>query len=87
MPKTQWRHYAENRVAPICRKSNGSLTPKDDSRSETENARLKKLLAERDLEIEVMKEINGIKWWARLRVGAKLDTRMDAAYRSDEHAR
>ena len=26
---------------------------------ETENARLKKLLAERDLEIEVMKEING----------------------------
>ena len=29
---------------------------------ETENARLKKLLAERDLEIEVMKEINGKKW-------------------------
>ena len=28
---------------------------------ETENARLKKLLAERDLEIEVMREING-KW-------------------------
>ncbi len=29
---------------------------------ETENARLKKLLAERDLEIEVMKEIAGKKW-------------------------
>ena len=29
---------------------------------ETENARLKKLLAERDLEIEVMKEINAKKW-------------------------
>jgi putative transposase len=27
-----------------------------------ENARLKKLLAERDLEIEVMKEIAGKKW-------------------------
>jgi len=27
-----------------------------------ENARLKKLLAERDLEIEVMKEINAKKW-------------------------
>ncbi len=27
-----------------------------------ENAKLKKLLAERDLEIEVMKEINGKKW-------------------------
>ena len=29
---------------------------------ETENARLKKLLAERDLEIEVMKEIAATKW-------------------------
>jgi putative transposase len=29
---------------------------------ETENARLKKLLAERDLEIELMKEIAGKKW-------------------------
>lgn len=29
---------------------------------ERENARLKKLLAERDLEIEVMKEINAKKW-------------------------
>ena len=29
---------------------------------EQENARLKKLLAERDLEIEVMKEVNRKKW-------------------------
>lgn len=29
---------------------------------ETENARLKKLVAERDLEIEVMNEINAKKW-------------------------
>ncbi len=29
---------------------------------EQENARLKKLLAERDLEIKVMKEINAKKW-------------------------
>lgn len=29
---------------------------------ETENGRLKKLLAERDLAIEVMKEINAKKW-------------------------
>jgi putative transposase len=29
---------------------------------ETENARMKKLVAERDLEIEVMKEINAKKW-------------------------
>jgi len=31
MPKTRWRHYAENRVAPICRKLNGSFTAKGDS--------------------------------------------------------
>ena len=29
---------------------------------EDENARLKKLLAERDLDIEVLKEINSKKW-------------------------
>jgi len=29
---------------------------------ETENSRLKKILAERDLEIEVMKEIAAKKW-------------------------
>lgn len=29
---------------------------------EVENARLKKLLAERDLDIEVLKEINAKKW-------------------------
>jgi len=29
---------------------------------EVENGRLKKLLAERDLEVEVMKEINSKKW-------------------------
>lgn len=29
---------------------------------EPENARLKKLLAERDLEVEIMKEINAKKW-------------------------
>jgi putative transposase len=31
-------------------------------RLKDENARLKKLLAERDLEVEVMKEIQGKKW-------------------------
>ena len=31
---------------------------------EQENSRLKKILAERDLEIEVMKEIAVKKWWA-----------------------
>ena len=34
----------------------------DLKRLEQENSRLKKLLAERDFEIEVMKEINSKKW-------------------------
>ncbi len=34
----------------------------DYKRLEQENARLKKLLAERDLEIEVMKGVNAKKW-------------------------
>jgi putative transposase len=43
----------------------GGLEPADVKRLKalsTENAKLKKLLAERDLEIEVMKEINRKKW-------------------------
>jgi transposase-like protein len=43
----------------------GGLEPSDAARLkdlERENTRLKKLLAERDLEIEVMKEVNAKKW-------------------------
>src|SRR6516162_8967962 len=39
---------------------------------EAENARLKKLVAERDLEIEVMKEVAAKNWWACRPVGGKL---------------
>jgi len=47
------------------RKRYGQLAPVDVKRLrhlEQENGRLKKLVAERDLEIEVMKEIAGKKW-------------------------
>lgn len=47
------------------RKHFGELAPSDLKHLkalETENARLKKLLAERDLDIEVLKEINRRKW-------------------------
>ena len=47
------------------RKHFGQLEPTDVKRLkslEQENARLKKLLAERDLDIEVLKEINAKKW-------------------------
>ena len=47
------------------RKQFAGLSPSDVKRLrqlEQENARLKKLVAERDLELEVMKEINAKKW-------------------------
>jgi putative transposase len=47
------------------RKRFGELQPADIKRLralETENSKLKKLVAERDLEIETMKEINRRKW-------------------------
>jgi putative transposase len=47
------------------RKQFSGLAPSDVKRLrqlEQENVRLKKIVAERDLEIEVMKEINAKKW-------------------------
>ena len=52
------------------RKHFGELAPSDVKRLRTleaENARLKRLLAERDLDISVLKEINAKKWCARRR--------------------
>ncbi len=43
----------------------GGMEPSDAARLkelERENARLKKLLAERDLELEILKELNAKKW-------------------------
>ncbi len=47
------------------RKHFGQLTPADVKRLrglESENSRLKRLLAERDLDVSVLKEINAKKW-------------------------
>jgi putative transposase len=52
------------------RKHFGELAPSDVKRLralESENARLKRLLAERDLDISALKEINARKWRARKR--------------------
>jgi len=59
------RHAVSEQAIYTWRKRFGTLQPQDVRRLkqlETENARLKKLVAERDLEIEVMKEINAKKW-------------------------
>jgi putative transposase len=65
VPEVAKRHGVSEQSIYGWRKRFGSMD-KDDVKHlkqlEQENARLKKLLAERDLEIEVMKEITAKKW-------------------------
>lgn len=59
------RHGVSEQTIYTWRKRFGAFQADDVRRLkqlETENARLKKLVAERDLEIEVMKEIAAKKW-------------------------
>ncbi len=59
------RHGVSDASIYIWRKKFGQLDASDVKRLKTleaENSRLKKLLDDRDLEIEVMKEINAKKW-------------------------
>lgn len=59
------KHKVSEQTLYTWRKRFGTLEPADVKRLrqlEAENAKLKKLVAERDLEIETMKEINRRKW-------------------------
>ena len=59
------KHGVSEQTIYLWRKRFGQLDTADVRRLrslETENARLKKLVAERDLEIEVMKEVAAKKW-------------------------
>jgi putative transposase len=63
--ETAKKHKVSEQTIYAWRKHFGELAPSDVKRLkslETENAKLKKLLAERDLDIEVLKEINHRKW-------------------------
>lgn len=65
VPAVAKRHKLSEQTIYTWRKRFGVFQPDDVRRLkqlEAENARLKKLVAERDLEIEVMKEIAGKKW-------------------------
>jgi putative transposase len=65
VPVVAKRHGVSEQSIYTWRKRFGSFQPDDVRRLkqlEGENAKLKKLLAERDLEIEVMKEIAAKKW-------------------------
>jgi putative transposase len=59
------KHGISDQTIYVWRRRFGAMTP-DDTRKlktlESENAKLKKLLAERLLEIDVLKEINAKKW-------------------------
>jgi putative transposase len=62
---TAKKHGISDQTIYVWRRRFGAMTP-DDTRKlkalEGENAKLKKLLADRLLEIDVLKEINAKKW-------------------------
>jgi len=65
MPIVAKRHGISEQTIYTWRKRFGGLQASDVKRLrqlEVENGRLKKLVAERDLEIEVMKEVAAKKW-------------------------
>jgi len=65
VPEVAKRHGISDQTIYAWRKRFGELDPADVKRLrqlESENARLKKLVAERDLEIEVMREVARKKW-------------------------
>jgi putative transposase len=65
VPEVAKRHGISDQTIYAWRKRFGELEPVDVKRLrqlESENAKLKKLVAERDLEIEVMREVARKKW-------------------------
>lgn len=65
VPEVARKHRVSEQTIYTWRRRFGELQPADVKRLrqlEAENAKLKKLVAERDLEIETMKEINRRKW-------------------------
>jgi transposase-like protein len=65
VPEVARKYKISEQTVYVWRRKFGALEPADVKRLrslETENAKLKKLLAERDLEIDTMKEINRRKW-------------------------
>ena len=59
------KHKVSEQTIYLWRKHFAGLAPADVKRLkalESENAKLKRLLAERDLEIDIMREVNRKKW-------------------------
>jgi DNA-binding transcriptional regulator YiaG len=84
------KHGVSEQTIYAWRKRFGKLEAVDVKRLrqlEQENAKLKKLVAERDLEIDVMKEVARKKWWARAFDGSRSRTFAGAGSRFAERAR
>ena len=83
-----WRkHFTQE--SPHDGRPQWTLEPADVKRLrelEQENGRLKKLVADRDLEIDVLKEITRKKWWAHRRAGSRSRTLGDAGCRAATRA-
>ena len=65
VPEVAKKHGISEQTLYVWKKRFGKMEALDVKKLrqlETENGRLKKLLAERDLELEVMKEISAKKW-------------------------
>jgi len=65
VPQAAKKHSVSEQTIYIWRRKFAGMSPSDVKRlkdPKQENARLKKMVAERDLDIEVLKEINARKW-------------------------
>ncbi len=65
MAETAKKHGVSEQTLYVWRRRFGTMTTEETKQKralEQENARLKRMLVQRDLEIEVMKEIAGKKW-------------------------
>ena len=81
------RHGVSAETIYSWRKHFGTLEPADVKRLrqlEQENGRLKKMVADRDLEIDVLQEITQKKWWAHVCAGSRSRMRADAGCRVAE---
>ncbi len=89
VPEVAKKHGVSAQTIYAWRKHFGTLEPADVKRLrwlEHENGRLKKMVADRDLELDVLKEITRKKWWAHACAGSKSPTPRGAACRAAARA-
>ena len=89
VPEVAKKHGVSAQTIYGWRKHFGSLEPMDVKRLrqlEQENSRLKKMVADRDLEIDVLKEITRKKWSAHACAGSRSPTPKGGACRAAARA-